>query len=122
MRFVSILAIGCLLVLAKAQKVSHGKIVVCPVVTQSILDKFFSEFNIANINLNLCTNLIVIDHQIIGIDGNRSYFDRLLNVLHLILRIINKFGYFYDFPFFINLYEILFAHVFCACNYIGFQR
>lgn len=71
MRFIGILAISWLVVLTTAQKLSHGKVIVCPVITQSILNTFLSEFDIDNAEWNLCSHLMVIDHQFVGLEGTR---------------------------------------------------
>lgn len=85
MHLFGILAIACLIVLTTGQKPSHGKVVVCPLITQSILDTFLSEFNIDNAEWNLCTHLVVIDNQFVGLEGNLNeilifFFTEYLNV------------------------------------------
>lgn len=67
--------------ISTASRYSHGKIVACPIVTQSIINAYASDFNIENADWDLCTNLIVIDNQFVQIEGmSRVDFDSKLTI------------------------------------------
>lgn len=55
--------------LTASQRYPHGKIVACPIVTQSVINAYAGDFNIENAQWELCTVIIVLDNQFIGIEG-----------------------------------------------------
>lgn len=69
MRLISILVSLSLFALASAGNSTHGKVVVCPVLIQSIIDALKLDFTYEKVDWNLCTTIMAIDDQVFKLDG-----------------------------------------------------
>lgn len=69
MQFVLLLVILSLFALSMSEETwNHGRIVTCPILTQSVLVSLQIDLKLESINFNMCTRVIYYDEKLIVLD------------------------------------------------------
>lgn len=73
MRFVVLLIVSSVFAVEMAKKPNHGKIVSCPIFTQSVLSYLETKFKNEKMDWSLCTRLTVFDNEVLNLEGKKKF-------------------------------------------------
>lgn len=85
MRFIILLSISSLFASVTTQKPSHGRIVSCPIFTQTVISSVGFDFKNEDMDWSHCTRLTILDEQITKTKSKKYSEMKKINVVMIFI-------------------------------------
>lgn len=84
MHSIGVFVFFCVFALATAKKPSHGKVVACPIMTESMSKNLRLTFPMDKFDYSLCSHVIVYDHRLLS-NGKEIILSKEIKNIYILI-------------------------------------